>query len=302
MRVVITGGTGLIGRALAGGLVAAGHDVVVSSRRPGAVEGLPAGVSARGWDTDGVDDLVPLLEAADAVVHLAGENIGARRWTQDQKNRISLSRVRSTEALAEAFAACGNRPAVLVQGSAVGYYGPHGDEGIPETTGPGSDFLSEVCQDWEAASASVETLGVRRVIARTGVVFAADGGALPRILLPFRLFAGGPVGSGRQVLPWIHLQDEVRAMIHLLEDGGARGAFNLAAPGAVSNRDLARVIGRVLRRPSFVPTPAIALRLILGEMATLVLDGQRAVPNRLLERGYEFLFPQVEPALRELLT
>ncbi len=302
MRVVITGGTGLIGRALAGGLVVAGHDAVVLSRRPGAAVGLPAGVSAWSWDTDGVDDLVPVLEAADAVVHLAGENIGARRWTRDQKNRISQSRVCSTEALAAAFAACSNRPGVLVQGSAVGYYGPHGDEGIPETTGPGSGFLAEVCQDWEAASASVETLGVRRVIARTGVVFAADGGALPRILLPFRLFAGGPVGSGRQVLSWIHLQDEVRAMTYLLEDDGAEGAFNLAAPGAVSNRDLARVIGRVLKRPSFVPTPAIAIRLMLGEMATLVLDGQRAVPARLLERGFEFLYPEVELALRELLT
>jgi len=302
MRVAITGGTGLIGRALAGELAAARHEVVVLSRTPGAVEGLPAGVSARGWDTVDVDDLVPVLESVDAVVHLAGENIGARRWTQGQKNRIRESRVRSTEALAEAFAACSNRPGVLVQGSAVGYYGPHGDEAIAETTPPGSDFLSEVCRDWEAASASVETLGVRRVIARTGVVFAADGGALPRILLPFRLFAGGPVGSGRQVLSWIHLQDQVRAMIYLVEDEGAEGAFNLTAPGAVSNRELARVIARVLKRPGFLPAPAIALRLLLGEMATLVLDGQRAVPARLLERGYEFRFPDIEPALRDLLS
>ena len=302
MRVAITGGTGLIGRALAGELAAGGHDAVVLSRRPGVVEGLPAGVSVRGWDTVDVDDLVPVLESVDAVVHLAGENIGARRWTQGQKNRIRESRVRSTEALAQAFAACANRPGVLVQGSAVGYYGPHGDEAIAETTPPGSDFLSEVCRDWEAASASVETLGVRRVIARTGVVFAADGGALPRILLPFRLFAGGPVGSGRQVLSWIHLQDQVRAMIYLVEDEGAEGAFNLTAPGAVSNRELARAIARVLKRPGLLPTPAIALRLLLGEMATLVLDGQRAVPARLLERGYEFRFPDIEPALRDLLS
>ena len=302
MRVAITGGTGLIGRALAGELAAGGHDAVVLSRRPGVVEGLPAGVSVLDWDTVDADELVPVLESVDAVVHLAGENIGARRWTQGQKKRIRESRVRSTEALARAFAACSNRPGVLVQGSAVGYYGPHGDQAIVEATPPGADFLSGVCRDWEAASASVETLGVRRVIARTGVVFAAEGGALPRILLPFRLFAGGPVGSGRQVLSWIHLQDQVRAIVYLLEDEGAEGAFNLTAPGAVSNRELARVIARVLKRPGFLPTPAIALRLLLGEMATLVLDGQRAVPARLLERGFEFRFPDVEPALRELLS
>ena len=302
MRVAITGGTGLIGRGLAGELVAAGHEVVVLSRRPGVVASLPAGVSVRAWDTVDVDDLVPVLETVDAVVHLAGENIGARRWTEGQKQRIRQSRVRSTEALARAFVACAKRPGLLLQGSAVGYYGPHGDEAISETAPPGSDFLAEVCRDWEAASASLETLGVRRVIARTGVVFAAAGGALPRILLPFRLFAGGPVGSSRQVLSWIHLQDQVRAMIYLMDDDGAEGAFNLAAPGAVSNRELARAIGRVLKRPGFVPTPAIALRLMLGEMATLVLDGQRAVPARLLERGFEFRFPEGEPALRELLT
>jgi len=301
MRVAITGGTGLIGRALATALVAGGHDPVIVSRRPAAVANVPAGASVEGWDAVGAEGLVPVLEAVDAVVHLAGENIGGRRWTRQQKRKLRESRVRSTEALAAAFAASSNRPGVLVQGSAVGYYGPRGDEAVPETTAPGSDFLAQLCQEWEAASSSVEALGVRRAIARTGVVLATEGGALPRMLLPFKLFAGGPVGSGRQVLPWIHLADEVRALIHLLEDDDAAGAFNLAAPGAVSNRELARAIGRVLKRPGFVPTPAIALRLLLGEMATLVLDGQRAVPERLLERGFEFRFTEVEAALEDLL-
>ncbi len=301
MRIAITGGTGLVGRALAAVLTGAGHEVVILSRRPGGVSGFPAGVSVEGWDTVSADRLIPVLEAVDGVVHLAGENIGSGRWTEKKKRRIRDSRVRSTEALAAAFAGCGTRPGVLVQGSAVGFYGPRGDESIPEATAPGTDFLALVCRDWEAAGESVEPLGVRRVIARTGVVLAVEGGALPRIVLPFKLWVGGAVGSGRQVLPWIHLQDEVEAIVHLLEDDGAEGAFNLAAPAAVSNRQLAHAIGKVLRRPSFVPTPGIALRVILGEMATLVLDGQRAVPERLLERGYEFRFPEVEGALRDLL-
>jgi uncharacterized protein (TIGR01777 family) len=249
-----------------------------------------------------VDQLAPVLEASDAVVHLAGENIGAGRWTDKRKRRIRDSRVGSTEALARAFAESAHRPGVLVQGSAVGFYGSHGNERVSETAPPGSDFLALVCRDWEKAGESVEKLGVRRVIARTGVVFAARGGALSRILLPFKLFAGGPVGSGRQVLPWIHLHDEVRAMAHLLTADGVEGVFNLAAPAAVTNSELAGAISKVLRRPSLVPTPGIVLRLALGEMATLVLEGQRAVPERLLERGFEFRFPEVEGALRDLLT
>lgn len=301
MKVAITGGTGLIGRALADELVAGGHEVVLTSRRPEAVENLSEGVSARRWDTASTDELAPILEEVEAVVHLTGENIGAGRWSDERKRRIRDSRVRSTEALTQAFAGCERKPGVLIQASAVGYYGPRGDEPIPETTPPGSDFLARVCRDWEAASAPVEELGVRRAIARTGVVFSEKGGALPRIVLPFKLFAGGPVGSGRQVLPWIHLRDEARAMAHLIETEEARGAFNLAAPGAVTNRELASELGRVLGRPSFVPTPAIALRLALGEMATLVLDGQRAVPTRLLESGFDFRFPKLDAALRDLL-
>lgn len=302
MRVLITGGRGLIGGALSRRLVEAGHTVVVSSRNRGDEADLPAGVSACSWNTTSVDELVPVLETVDAVVHLTGENIGGRRWTAEQKRRILDSRVHSTRALAEAFGKCSTRPRVLIQGSAVGFYGPHGDEEIRETALPGDDYLARVCRDWEAASQAVEGLGVRRTIARTGVVFAADGGALPRIVLPFKLFAGGPVGSGRQVLPWIHLEDEARALLHLLEDDGSEGAFNLAAPGAVSNRQLASVLGQLLKRPSFVPTPGFAIRLVLGEMAALVLEGQRAVPSRLLERGFEFQFPEVEPALRDLLS
>ena len=300
--VVMGGGTGLIGRALAARLLETGKSVVVLSRRPEAATNLPVGVEVAGWDGKSEAALAPVLSEVDAFVHLAGENIGAGRWTEDRKRRIRSSRVESTTALARAFEQCPSRPRVLLQGSAVGFYGARGNEPLAEDAPVGDDFLAGVCRDWEAAGAAVAAAGVRRVIARTGVVLAAAEGALPKMLLPFKLFAGGPVGSGNQVVSWIHLADEVGALAHLLEDEGAQGVFNLAAPHAVSSRELARAIGKVMHRPSWVPTPGFALRLALGEMATLVLTGQRAVPARLQERGYEFRFPQVEAALRELLS
>ncbi|MFQ5526647.1 MAG: TIGR01777 family oxidoreductase [Thermoanaerobaculia bacterium] len=300
MLVAISGGSGLIGRALARKLLEQGRRVVVLSRRPEGVRNLPSGAQVEGWDTRSVEELVPILDAADAFVHLAGENIGAGRWTSERKRRIRSSRVDSTLALARAFESTASPPKVLVQGSAVGFYGARGPEPLAETASAGDGFLAAVCSQWEEAGATVSALGVRRVIARTGVVFASRDGALPRILLPFKLLAGGPVGSGDQVLSWIHLDDQVGAMAHLLDDEGAEGAFNLTAPGAVTNRELARVIGRVLRRPAFFPTPGFALRVLLGEMSTLVLDGQRAIPARLLERSYDFRFSEVEAALRDL--
>lgn len=299
MRVAISGATGLIGRALASRLLEEGKQVVSLSRGPESAR-VPAGAEVEAWDTRSVAELVPILESADAFVHLAGENIGSGRWTRERKHRIRSSRVETTAALAQAFAACSSPPAVLLQGSAVGFYGARGADPVDESAPAGDDFLAKVCQEWEEAGASVTGLGVRRVIARTGVVFAAQGGALERILLPFRLFAGGPVGSGNQVLSWIHLDDQVRAMAHLLDEQAGEGVFNLAAPGAVTNRELARAIGRVLGRPAFLPTPGFALRLLLGEMSTLVLDGQRAVPSRLVDLGFEFRFPEVETALRDL--
>jgi uncharacterized protein (TIGR01777 family) len=190
---------------------------------------------------------------------------------------------------------------VLVQASAVGFYGPRKSEEISEDGAAGNDFLARVCREWEAASESVEEVGIRRVVIRTGVVLSPDGGALAKMLLPFRLFAGGPLGSGDQFVPWIHIADEAGAIRFLIEDEQARGPFNLVAPEGVDNRQLARAIGKELGRPSSLPTPAVALRVMLGEMSTLVLDGQRAVPQRLLESGYEFRFPELQAALRDLL-
>jgi uncharacterized protein (TIGR01777 family) len=302
MRVVISGGSGLIGRGVAVSLAEDGHHVVVLSRRPERVSGLPAAAEAERWDGKSVETLLPLLEGSDAVIHLAGENIAAGRWTERRKRTIRESRVASTTALTRALKGVDRRPAVLLQASAVGYYGPRSGEEIDENGPAGADFLASVCRDWEAASLEVESAGIRRLIVRTGVVLARDGGALPRMLLPFRLFAGGPVGSGAQWVPWIHLADEIRAIRFLIDREDARGPYNLTAPESVTNRELARTMGKILGRPGFIPTPAFVLRAALGEMATLVLEGQRAVPKRLLDLGFEFRFPQLEPALRDLLA
>ena len=302
MRVVITGGTGLIGRALARDLGGAGHDVVILSRDPDRAGSLPPGARAAGWDGRTAQGWVSLLDAPDtAIVHLAGDNIAQGRWTAEKKRRIRDSRVVSGQAVLDAIREAPVKPRVLIQGSAVGYYGPHGDEVVPEDTPPGRDFLGTVCQEWEASTAEAESLGVRRAVARTGIVLAREGGALPAMSLPFKMMIGGPIGDGRQWFPWIHIDDEVGALRFLLERETARGAFNLTAPHPVTNRELTRTLARVLGRPGFLPAPGFALRIALGEMADSLLEGQRAIPSRLLELGYAFRWPDLEPALRNLL-
>jgi len=300
-RVLITGGSGLIGRALVDELAAARTEAVVLSRRPEAVRGLPAGARAAGWDGASAAGWAELAEGAAAIVHLAGENVGEGRWTAERKRRLRDSRLRSGEAVVAAVRAARRPPRVLLQASAVGYYGARGDQVLDEAAAPGEGFLGELSRDWEASTAAVEALGVRRAVLRTGLVLSRRGGALPRLLLPFRLGLGGPMGSGRQYWPWIHLADEVGAIRFLLAAESAAGAFNLAAPQPLPNREFGRVLGRVLRRPALMPAPAFALRAALGEMATIVLDGQRAVPRRLLAAGFGFRFPELEGALRDLL-
>ncbi len=301
MKVIVSGGSGLIGRALVAGLAADGHQATVLSRNPDRLRDLPAGVTAAGWDARSAEALTPLVAGADAVVHLAGEGIADGRWSDERKRRIRDSRVDSSAAVAAAIAAAEPRPAALLQASAVGYYGARGDEELTEESSSGGDFLAEICREWEAASAAVEEHGVRRAVLRTGVVLSREGGALPKMLLPFRLFAGGPAGSGRQYMPWIHLADEVGAIRFLLETPEAAGPFNLTAPAPVTNRQFSTVLGRVLGRPSFMPAPAFALKLALGEMSKIVLEGQRALPRRLEEAGFPFRFPDLETALRDLL-
>ncbi len=194
-----------------------------------------------------------------------------------------------------------HKPKVVIQASAVGYYGATGDDAITEAHAPGNDFLAQVCEQWEAASASLDDLGVRRVVTRIGLVLSPDEGVLPRLMLPFRFFAGGTLGSGDQWYPWVHVDDVIRAIRFLIDHDGASGAFNLTAPNPLTNHDFSRVLGRVMHRPALLPVPAFALRLALGEMATLVLDGQRAIPQRLDDIGFTFRFTELNAALRDLL-
>lgn len=302
MRIIITGGTGLIGRALTNVLVADGHQVITLSRTPQQTTGLPTGAIIESWDARTADGWGHLVEDAHAIVNLAGESIGAGRWTATRKHRIRQSRLDAGRAVVQAVELAAHKPRVVVQASGIGYYGPTADQEITEETPPGDDFLARVAQEWESSTAAVETLGVRRAIIRTGVVLSMDGGALPRLLLPFKLFAGGPLGSGRQWLPWIHLADEVAAIRFLIENKNAAGPFNLAAPHPLTNTQFSRLVGRVMRRPAIAPAPAFALRLALGEMATLLLDGQRAASRKLQALGFHFRYPQAEEALRDLLA
>lgn len=300
MRVIITGGTGLIGRALSADLIRDGHEVIVLSRRPERATGLPAEARVERWDAHTADAWGPLADGAGAIVSLAGATI-AGLWTVQHKRRIRESRLNAGQAMVRAIERATVKPRVLIQASGVGYYGPRGNEEITEEVPPGEDFLGQLAVEWEACTAPVEAMEVRRAIIRSGAVLSTEGGALPPMLLQYRLFAGGPLGNGRQWLPWIHMADEVRAIRFLIETDAASGPFNLVAPNSLTNASFGQVLGRVMRRPSFMPVPAFALRLLAGEMSTVLLDGQRAVPRRLLGLGFTFRFPDAEAALKDLL-
>lgn len=305
MRIIISGGTGLIGRKLVENLAAQQHEVLVLSRSPEKYT-FPAGASGVKWNGRTLEGWGHLVNETDAIINLAGENISGTgflpsRWTPERKQRIRNSRVQAGQAITAAIEAAANKPSLLIQSSAVGYYGACGDEILTEDAQAGHDFLAGICQEWEMATQAVEDLGVRRAIIRTGVVLSMEGGALPITVLPFRLFAGGPLGSGRQWWPWIHIDDEIRAIRFLLENEAAHGLFNLSAPNPLTNNAFGKVIGQVLQRPSLIPVPAFVLKLALGEVATIVLDGQRAVPQRLEETGFTFRFPDAKSALTDLL-
>jgi hypothetical protein len=302
MKVIITGGTGLIGRALAHSLAADHHDVIILSRTPEKAGKLPAGVRAEKWDGRTAAGWGHLADGADAIVNLAGANIAAQRWMPARKEIILNSRVHAGQAVVEAINAAAVKPGVVVQASAVGYYGPRDATPVTEDAPAGSDFLAQVCVAWENSTAAVETVGVRRVIIRTGVVLDAAAGALPKMALPFKLFAGGPVGSGQQGFPWVHRADEIAAIRFLIEHPEAHGPFNLTAPNPPNNAQFSRALGRALHRPALMPAPGFALRLAFGEMAAVLLEGQRAAPHRLQALDFQFQFSQAETALHDLFS
>jgi uncharacterized protein len=296
MRVAITGSTGLIGEALVASLVRDGHRVhrVTRSR-------AKAGPDDVVWDPMGGAVDTANLEGVDAVVHLAGEPIGDARWTDETKRAIHESRRTGTRTLAEALAGLAVRPAVFVSGSAVGIYGSRGDEVLDESSALGDDFLARVCIDWETAAAPAAEAGIRVVHPRTGVVIAQDGPLIDKIELPFKLGVGGKVGSGKQYVPWISLEDEVRALRFLIDEP-ISGPVNLTGPAPVTNAELTRALGAVMRRPTVFPIPPIAIRALYGEMGvTLATSSQRAVPRVLLDAGFEFVHADLTSALRVAL-
>lgn len=301
MNVLIAGGTGLIGRALTAALLKDGHAVFVLTRNPQA-RGLPQGATAIGWDGRTVGDWLSVVEQADAIVTLAGKTLASWPWTNARKQQFFDSRIGPALVLAEACGMAGHQPKVFIQASAIGYYGPRGELPVTESDGPGRDIAARICIQAEAASKPVELLGIRHVALRSAVVLAKENIILTLMALPVRLFVGGPLGSGTQGLSWIHIADEVAAIRFLLENEQASGAFNLSAPEPLPNDEFTRLLAKTLRRPYWFPVPAFLLKLALGEMSTLILDGQFVLPERLQKLGFQFRFPQAEEALRDLLA
>lgn len=298
VRVAITGATGLIGSALAEALRERGDEPVVVTRSP------RPGTTEIGWDPAQGFDPPDVLAGVDAVVNLAGESI-AGRWTRAKKARILASRVHASRAVVEGIAAAHPRPRVLISASGIGVFGDRGDELLTEASEPGDDFLAEVCRAWEGAAQAVEPLTdppVRLCIARFGMVLARDGGALAEMLTPFKLGLGGPIAGGRQWMAWIHLRDAVDALLFMLDHADAAGIFHVIAPNPVRNREFVDALAGALHRPALLPVPRFGVRAAFGEMGeALLLSGQRAVPQRLLDAGFEFGFPELRPALAALL-
>lgn len=297
MHILLTGGTGLIGRRLCRYWLTQGHQLVVCSRQPQRVASL-CGASVRAIGTLAEYGEGPL----DAVVNLAGAPIADRPWTSKRKALLLASRVDLSAQLVTWLASREQRPQVLISGSAVGWYGDGGEHVLTEESPAiGDDFAAQLCAAWEFEAQQAQALGIRVVIVRTGLVLAGEGGFLARLLTPFKLALGGPLGNGRQWMPWIHVDDQVRLMDFLLHQSSLSGVFNACAPQPVRNADFARALGRVLHRPALLPAPAWLLRLGLGELAGLLLGGQRALPNRLLAAGFVFTFNDLPSALNDLL-
>lgn len=300
MKCVIAGGTGFLGRPLAIELFSKGHEVVVLTRGASRESG---GIRHVTWEADEEPGAWHAeIDGADAVVNLAGAGIADQRWTADRKQVLRGSRIDATRALVSAMRAATNRPKVFLSGSAVGFYGPRPNDGpeLDESASPGSDFLSTLAVDWEAEAHAASALGCRVILLRTGVVLGRDGGALAKLIPPFRFFVGGPIGSGRQAMSWIHRRDWVELAVWLLSHDGLVGAFNGTAPHPVTNAEFSKALGAALGRPSWLPVPGLALKLLVGEMAgPALLAGQRVVPKHALDLGFSFQFSEIGPAMQD---
>lgn len=294
MNFLITGGSGFIGKALSHSLANAGHNVLITSRKQTDSPSSAKNIKILTWNS--LTTLSPaFLSDVDAVINLAGESIASGRWTKKRKALIMTSRINTTRALVESIR--NTKPKILISASAVGYYGPHEDEYVIEDTTSGSDFLAEVCKAWESEALKAEGLGVRVVLLRIGAVLEADGGALPKMALPFKFFLGGSVGSGRQWFSWIHRDDVIGIIKYALENDSISGPINITAPEPVRNREFSSVLGKVLHRPSWFSVPAFIVKATLGELGDMLLTGQRVIPEKILKAGYRFKYPELEGAL-----
>lgn len=300
MRVVIIGGLGLIGKAFSRIALAKGHEIVALTRSTETVDRVDPFYHVESWDGKNTERLTVLIDHADVVINLAGESIGKGRWTIDRKDKLLNSRIIPAKALVEALSRCQKPPNTLIQASAIGYYGT-GDVEMNENSLAGEDYLAKFAVKWEASTQSVEEMGIRRITIRTGVILDKHQGALSQLMLPFKLMAGGPLGSGKQVYSWIHIEDEAAAILYLMETINCSGTYNLTSPNPVQNKEMSKILAKVMKRPYWLPVPGFALKLVLGEMSTLVLDGQRVLPKRLIESGYKFMYPDLEEALINLL-
>lgn len=295
MKVLVTGGTGFIGKSLVGDLVARGDRVTVVTRKPEGQASARAGVTFVGPGPD--------LEPFEAVVNLAGEPLFGARWNDARKAEIRRSRIDETAKLVDAMGACASPPRVFVNGSAIGIYGDRGEEVLPESADPGSGFLADLCAEWEAtASRAQADHGIRTVNLRTGIVLGRRGGALEKMLTPFRFGLGGPIGAGKQWMSWVHLRDLSRMIVHAIEREDLSGPLNGTAPEPKTNKDFSRTLGKVLHRPAFFPVPPVMLELAMGEVATVLVESQRCDAAHALESGFEFRFPDLHGALREILA
>lgn len=293
MKVLITGGTGFIGSPLAKELRDAGHDVIITTRRKS---------DSKDTITWNPPNLIPqdLISEIDAVINLAGEAIASKRWTEERKKLILTSRIDTTHALVKSIEKSDKKPKVLISASAVGYYGPHDEEPVNEYTSPSLGYLGSVCLQWEAEAQKAEDFGLRVVRIRIGGVLAADGGLLAQMIGPFKFFAGGPIGDGKQWFSWIHLDDVIGIIKYAIENELVAGPVNATAPNQVTNREFSKALGKALNRPAILTLPAFAVKLALGELASVILTGQRVVPQKILEAGYEFKYPDIDEALKAI--
>ena len=307
MNILISGGSGLIGKALTTELLKKGHQVNILTRYPQKAKNLPEKARLVQWDAQSIENWAETIEETDVVINLAGENLAGegffpKRWTPDRKEMILQSRLKAGKALTEAIHQAENKPAVFIQSSGIGIYGTSESKTFSENSPVGENFMAQMAVKWEDSTREVENFGVRRVIIRSGVVLSRQGGAFTRFLLPYRLFAGGTFGSGRQILSWIHIQDEIDAIIFLLENENLQGIFNLTAPEPHSYKVFGKTLGQVLKRPSWLPVPGFALRWMFGEVASVILEGQRVIPSKLIDSGFQFSYPKLRPALEDLLN